>query len=85
MATSNIDLPGLIEKFHDEDSCRQFLEDLRWPGGITCPKCEAENITPSLHGTSIVATRVSTSSRSARGRSCKTPNSPFGSGSWPRT
>ena len=46
MVTANIDLPGLIEQFHDEDACRRFLEDLRWPEGITCPKCEAENITP---------------------------------------
>ena len=46
MATANMDLPTLVDKFHDEDDCRRFLEELRWPEGITCPKCEAENITP---------------------------------------
>ena len=41
MPTKNLDLPTLIERFHDEDKCRTYLEDLRWPDGIACPQCDA--------------------------------------------
>ena len=48
MATKNIDLPTLIELYHDEDECRRMLEALRWPSGVSCPKCGAapERVTP---------------------------------------
>lgn len=48
MVTTRMDLPTLIERFHDEDRCRQFLEGLRWPEGIVCTKCGAfgDRITP---------------------------------------
>ena len=41
MVTKSMDLPTLISRFHDEDKCREFLEGLRWPNGIACPKCGA--------------------------------------------
>lgn len=25
--------------FPDENACRQFLQDMRWPHGVTCPRC----------------------------------------------
>ena len=34
-----MDLPTLINRYHDEDACRADLEALRWPNGVTCPKC----------------------------------------------
>lgn len=40
----NLNLPELIEKFGSEDKCRAFLEELRWPDGVTCPRCEAKTI-----------------------------------------
>jgi transposase-like protein len=27
--------------FHTEDGCRTFLEQLRWPAGVRCPRCDA--------------------------------------------
>ncbi|MDR2786343.1 MAG: IS1595 family transposase [Treponema sp.] len=27
------------ERFPDEDSCRKYLAELRWPEGFRCPKC----------------------------------------------
>lgn len=36
-----MDLPTLIEKYHDEDACRELLEKLRWPDGPVCNRCEA--------------------------------------------
>jgi transposase-like protein len=34
------DIPGLREAFPDEDACRWFLQMLRWPDGVECPRCE---------------------------------------------
>ena len=39
MVTKSMDLPTLIERFHDEGKCRLHLEGLRWPEGIVCSKC----------------------------------------------
>ncbi len=35
-----VDLVKLIEKFGTEDRCRAYLEELRWPDGPECPRCE---------------------------------------------
>jgi transposase-like protein len=34
-----INLVNLVERFHDEGKCRTYLEGLRWPGGLECPRC----------------------------------------------
>src|SRR3954453_23107984 len=34
-----MNLPKLIEDFGSEDRCRSYLEWLRWPEGIRCPRC----------------------------------------------
>jgi transposase-like protein len=34
-----MNLPDLIEQFRSEDKCREYLEDLRWPDGVRCPRC----------------------------------------------
>jgi len=46
MALKNVNLPMLIEQFHDEDACRRALEDIRWPDGITCLRCGSKSTTP---------------------------------------
>jgi len=33
-------LVKLIEEFGSEEKCRAYLEDLRWPDGVECPRCE---------------------------------------------
>src|SRR4030066_312156 len=33
-----------MDKFHSDDSCRQALVELRWPDGVTCPRCEGKSI-----------------------------------------
>jgi transposase-like protein len=38
--TKSIDLPALIRRFSDETACRELLEELRWPDGPQCPRCE---------------------------------------------
>jgi transposase-like protein len=41
---SNTDLPKLIEEFGSEAKCRAFLEALRWPEGIYCPRCHEKKV-----------------------------------------
>ncbi len=43
-----IDLCELMERFGDEQSCRNYLEHLRWPNGIQCPKCCGKKISSIL-------------------------------------
>ena len=37
--TSNINLITLIERFRDEETCREYLEKLRWSEEVGCPRC----------------------------------------------
>jgi transposase-like protein len=39
-----INLVNFIERYHSEDSCRARLEELRWPDGVECPRCESNNV-----------------------------------------
>jgi transposase-like protein len=40
----NMDIMKLMDKFQSEDACREVLEDLRWPDGVTCPRCQSKSI-----------------------------------------
>lgn len=44
MAAGAMNLPQLIEQFGSEDKCHAYLEELRWPEGVTCPRCESKKI-----------------------------------------
>jgi transposase-like protein len=37
-----MNLPALIAQFGTDDKCRDYLEDLRWPDGPECPRCESK-------------------------------------------
>ena len=37
--TSNINLITLIERFQDEETCREYIEKLRWSEEVACPRC----------------------------------------------
>lgn len=43
-----IDLCELIEKFGDDQKCRNYLERLRWKDGVHCPKCGSQKISSIL-------------------------------------
>jgi transposase-like protein len=32
------------EQFPDEESCKQFLTEMRWPKGVACPRCGNKNV-----------------------------------------
>src|SRR5215210_608079 len=36
---SEMNLIKLVEQFRSEDECRAYLEELRWPDGVECPRC----------------------------------------------
>jgi transposase-like protein len=44
MSLAEIDLPSLIERFGSEDKCHAYLEELRWPDGVKCPRCDSAKI-----------------------------------------
>ena len=37
-----VSLVELIEQFGSEDACREYLEELRWPDGARCPRCDSK-------------------------------------------
>ncbi len=37
-------LAELIERFGSEDRCHEYLEELRWPDGVRCPRCDSDKI-----------------------------------------
>jgi transposase-like protein len=39
-----MNLGKLVENFHSEEKCREYLEALRWPQGVQCPRCEGKTI-----------------------------------------
>jgi transposase-like protein len=39
-----IDLCKLIEQFGSEDRCRTYLEQLRWPDGHKCVRCQSDKV-----------------------------------------
>ena len=47
--TAAINLVSLIDRFGDDDKCREFLEDLRWPGGVCCIRCGDTSVS-EVHG-----------------------------------
>jgi transposase-like protein len=40
----SVNLCTLIEQFGSEDRCRAYLEALRWPDEIACPRCQSDKI-----------------------------------------
>ncbi|MDQ3619357.1 MAG: IS1595 family transposase [Actinomycetota bacterium] len=40
----DVNLVNLIERFGSEDRCHAYLEQLRWPDGVRCPRCESDKI-----------------------------------------
>ncbi|MCA9293329.1 MAG: IS1595 family transposase [Phycisphaerales bacterium] len=42
--TYEINLVDLCEKFRSEDCCRAYLEKLRWPEGVECPRCGCKTV-----------------------------------------
>ena len=48
----SMDLFQLTERFHSEEKCREILEELRWPNGVTCPRCQnARHAHDTVRGT----------------------------------
>jgi transposase-like protein len=43
-----IDLCELVDRYGNDQQCRNYLEHLRWPGGVRCPKCSGERLSSIL-------------------------------------
>ena len=40
----DVNLVNLIERYHNEDKCEAYLEELRFPDGVACPRCGSKSI-----------------------------------------
>src|SRR6266571_6883139 len=40
----DMNLPKLIEQFGSDEKCRAQLASLRWPKGVTCPRCQSKSV-----------------------------------------
>jgi transposase-like protein len=45
--THEMNLVKLVEQFGSDEKCRQYLEALRWPSGVVCPRCESKKVSRS--------------------------------------
>ena len=45
--TQDMNLIKLVDQFHSEDRCREYLETLRWPDGVACLRCGSIKISRS--------------------------------------
>jgi len=43
-----IDLCELVERYGNDQECRNYLEHLRWPEGVHCPKCGSDKVSSIL-------------------------------------
>jgi transposase-like protein len=41
---NEMNLTKLVEKFGSEEKCHAYLEHLRWPDGVRCPRCQSDKI-----------------------------------------
>jgi transposase-like protein len=39
-----LDLITMMSEYHSHEKCLEVLEDLRWPNGVQCPKCQSFSI-----------------------------------------
>ena len=44
LSTTNLDIVTLLTEFHSNEKCLEVLEQLRWPDGVTCPRCQKPTI-----------------------------------------
>lgn len=40
-----MNLIDVAKKFGTPEACNDFLESMRWPEGVECPKCQGKNVT----------------------------------------
>ena len=40
----NMDLMRLMKECDTQEECRAILEELRWPDGVKCPRCQSDKI-----------------------------------------
>ena len=41
---NDMNLVKLVEQYADESKARKHLEEVRWPEGVCCPRCESKNV-----------------------------------------
>ena len=78
-----MNLVELVDRFHSEDRCRKYLEELRWPNGVECPRCGEKSVSQIKKRHSTIVTHAVISSPLLPGLSFTTLTFRCGSGSLP--
>src|SRR5438132_13232223 len=39
-----VNLLSILEAYDTDSECRAYLEELRWPKGVECPRCQSKKI-----------------------------------------
>jgi hypothetical protein len=63
----------MMGEFGDEAKCRAYLEKLRWPNGVACPRCKGEKIYRIENATNLFVPHVNTNSALRSIQSSMTP------------
>ncbi|NLT02550.1 MAG: transposase [Bacteroidales bacterium] len=50
------DFQEFLSQFRNEEDCRKYLFDVRWPNGFICPKCGTQKYWLTEHGLIVVET-----------------------------
>ena len=56
-----MNLVELIINFETNDKCRERLKRLRWPEGVTCPRCKSRTFLSSPSSKNLLLQRLSIS------------------------
>lgn len=75
---SDMDIVKLFQEFGTDEACRDYLEHLRWPHGVECPKCGSGSI-------SRITTRKQFDCNACRHRFSVTSGTVFGDSHLPLT
>ena len=43
---TSVNLVSLMDQYNDDESCREALEDIRWPNGPACIRCGDTAVDP---------------------------------------
>jgi len=44
----------LTDLFHGDEKCREYLEGLRWPDGVKCPRCDSTKVSRSYKRNQLI-------------------------------
>ncbi len=82
---NDMNLVKLVEEFSQEDKARDYLESLRWPNGIECPRCKSEKVSAIKNRPQYSCNNCTYQFSVKSGTIFNDSHLPLGNGFWPST